>query len=303
MPDHEKPLIILDPGHGYIGNNSAQPLFDPGAVRSYIDDSGQKIEVTEYDINQRFTAILTEKLEAQGFEVASTQTYDCGDKNLRESPGDKDDCFTNRFQDRLSIANREDAVMYMPIHSNISPSSATTGVRTYFHEDSSNEMSKQFAENMALSTDGDAHPHRTSLLNPTAFESSRGNGYTVSEGLGDQNAALIELGFMSNPDELKNLNNDAYLEQLADKVAQGMVATYEQMQTLEPSKYAELSAAEPQVPVELEKTNDILEMKNTASFASIVDSMMSDAGLSADTKLSGNAALPLNIEKSTLVER
>jgi N-acetylmuramoyl-L-alanine amidase len=99
LPQHAKPLIILDPGHGG-------------------DDEGAKVR---YFMEKRLalmTALLVRKsLEEMGYRVMMTRSKDVFIPLHR----------------RVSIANKTKAVLFASIHYNSSSSAEAHGIEVFYH--------------------------------------------------------------------------------------------------------------------------------------------------------------------------
>lgn len=212
--------IVLDPGHG--GK-------DPGA----IGRGGLK----EKDVTLKLAMMLKEKLTREaGAKIILT----------REA-----DVFIP-LEERTAIANSQDADLFVSIHVNASPRRAASGIETYILSLSNNEEARRVAarEN-ATSTRSVSDLEfilndliKTAKTNDSAklasvvqdnlvtglrkkFDSVRSNGvkgapFYVLVGT-KMPAVLVEVSFISNPDEEKRLRDEAYLNEVVEGIAAGIM--------------------------------------------------------------------------------
>ncbi len=216
-----KPIIVIDPGHGGV---------DPGTTSS----SG----VTEKDVVLAFAKVLKSKLEADGhYDVLLTR---------------EDDTFLP-LRDRVTFAQKKGASLFLSIHADYFPQEIdkTTGATIYtLSEQASDEEARALAakENFSDALAGIELPsdsdevlanilidlaQRETQNRSTVFARSivgelaaRGNLHThkiKSAGFRvlkapDIPSVLLELGFLSNPDDEKLLTSEAWRERTADAV-------------------------------------------------------------------------------------
>lgn len=213
--------IVIDPGHG--GK-------DPGAI-------GHGLK--EKDIVLRLSKKLKKALEeSRGYEVMLTREDD------RYLP----------LEERTAIANGNNADLFVSVHINAHPLSSVHGVETYFLNLSSNKEAMRVAalENATSELHmSDLEDVLADIMKNSKIEEStklaQNVHSTIIAGLNDSGyplkdlgvkqapfyvligaempAILLEVAFISNPDEARKLTNDKFLESFADRVAQG-IETY-----------------------------------------------------------------------------
>jgi len=211
-----RPLIVLDPGHGGI---------DPGT--SSADG------VTEKDVVLAFAKSLKAKLEATGrYEVYLTR---------------EDDTFLP-LRERVEFAQKKGAGLFLSIHADYFPEQTekATGATVYtLSEQASDEEAKELAtkENFSDAIAGVALPsdsdevvanilidlaQRETQNRSTVFARSivgelagnlhthkmRSAGFRVLKAP-DIPSVLIEIGFLSNPDDEKHLVSDAWRDRIS----------------------------------------------------------------------------------------
>ena len=191
-------VVYLDAGHGG---------YDPGA--SYFGISEKSLTLA---IQSRVKA----KLEAEGYQVVTTRTSDT---------------YVD-LTDRSRAANASESDIFVSIHINASGSSAAQGIETYYYQPYAEYPSR-------INATYHANPTRLSMSNnlANAIQSSLINATGAqNQGVKRQTfavlrettapAVLLELGFLSNPQEAARLNTSAYQETLANAIVAGIKRYY-----------------------------------------------------------------------------
>lgn len=212
--------IVIDPGHG--GK-------DPGA----ISPTGIK----EKDLTLRISRLLAAELRRQGSEVHLTRDRDV----------------FLALEERTAIANSKDADLFISVHVNSAPNRQARGVETYVLDmlASDDEAMRVAARENASSARSfsDLQGIIQQLLNHTKLQESiqlaehvhqttvttlrraydgrisdrgvRRAPFVVLVGA-RMPAVLVEVGFMSNPEEERLLTDEQYLNRLAQGIAAGI---------------------------------------------------------------------------------
>lgn len=211
--------IMIDPGHG--GK-------DPGAQGLY--------GITEKDVNLRFAKLLGEALRKKGFNVLYTRSTDV----------------FIPLETRTEMANTKGADLFVSIHCNSHGNADSQGLETYsLNLANSREAvrvaarenavsQKKVSDLQAILTDlmlsakTSESKDLAKLVQKRALTGLRGNWRTRDRGpheapffvlIGaNMPAVLVELGYITNPDEAKHLNSDAYQQALAQGMADGITA-------------------------------------------------------------------------------
>ena len=110
-PDHHRPKIVIDPGHGG---------HDPGAQGYAVEK-----DVT-LAIAQRLAALLAQRL---GAEALLTRTDDA----------------TLTLADRTARANSEGADLFVSIHANANPTGRLHGIETYYLDNAADRATSRLA--------------------------------------------------------------------------------------------------------------------------------------------------------------
>ena len=194
-------VVYLDAGHGG---------YDPGA--SYFGISEKSLTLA---IQSRVKA----KLEAEGYQVVTTRTSDT---------------YVD-LTDRSRAANASESDIFVSIHINASGSSAAQGIETYYYQPYAENPSRINATYHANPTrlsmsDTLANAIQSSLINATGAQNQGVKRQTFAV-LRETTApaVLLELGFLSNPQEAARLNTSAYQETLANAIVAGIKSYYEKV--------------------------------------------------------------------------
>ena len=212
-------VIVIDPGHG--GNDTG--AIGVGGIR-------------EKDLTLVLAKKLASDLEAQSFKVILTRNTDT----------------TLPLMERTAIANYNKADLFVSIHLNASPARSARGTETYFmSRRATDQWSRQLAdkENAATggggSSDGQdlklvlwdlaqtAHMVESQALAETIqkeFNQLLNTGdrgvrqapFVVLEGA-QMPAVLVEVAFLTNPTEAKQLEDPAFQDQAANALDKAIV--------------------------------------------------------------------------------
>ena len=192
-------VVYLDAGHGG---------YDPGA--SYFG-------ISEKSLTLAIQSRVKDKLEAEGYQVVTTRTSDT---------------YVD-LTDRSRAANASESDIFVSIHINASGSSAAQGIETYYYQPYAKYPSRINATYHANPTrlsmsDTLANAIQSSLINATGAQNQGVKRQTFAV-LRETTApaVLLELGFLSNPQEAARLNTSAYQETLANAIVAGIKSYYE----------------------------------------------------------------------------
>jgi N-acetylmuramoyl-L-alanine amidase len=228
-PPDAKPIVVLDPGHGGV---------DPG--------TSSATGITEKEVVLTFARTLKAKLDANGrYEVHLTRN---------------DDTFLP-LRERVEIAQKKGANLFLSIHADYFPNKVdkATGATVYtLSEEASDEEARALAakENFSdalagieLPSDSDevlanilidlaqretqnrsvvfARSIVGELAGKNALHTKklRSAGFRVLKAP-DVPSVLLELGFLSNPDDEKRLTSEAWRNRTADAVADSIDAYF-----------------------------------------------------------------------------
>lgn len=179
-------VIVLDAGHG--GN-------DPGARVSGQDED---------EINLDLVLKLADCLEKAGAEVRLTRTEDVdlsdeGVSNIKRSD----------LQHRAEILNAEDVTLFISIHCNTSGDQRCQGSQVYYRIN--DKISQQLADTIQL---------QMKEVTGSKYIPASGDFYLLNET--DNLGVLVEVGFLTNIQDLTQLKTEDYREELAFSIYKGI---------------------------------------------------------------------------------
>lgn len=175
--------VVIDPGHGSI---------DTGT--SYKN-------IYEKDINLSIGLKLSKKLKDVNIISILTRTED----KLYQDSRRKD------IKHRPEIARQNKADLFISIHSNNFPSSQPSGSQLFYKPGS--DLSKKLAEFI--------QEELIKLRDKNNRAIKSGDFYVLNQS--PCPAVLIEVGFLSNPEDRNYLTNMDYQEKLADVIKNGII--------------------------------------------------------------------------------
>lgn len=182
-PGSNPRLIVIDPGHGGT---------DTGAMHNGLVE-----KVLTLDIGLRLRAILV----SRGWIVKMTRETD------RDVVAPHDDAQTE-LQGRCDIANDAGARLFVSVHINAFTSPEMSGTTAYYYKDDS----EPFA--------ADVERRLVPLLGTKDDGTRRANFYVIRHTT--MPAILVETAFLSNPDDAARLRSPAFLQRVAEGIADGI---------------------------------------------------------------------------------
>ncbi|HLR45599.1 MAG TPA: N-acetylmuramoyl-L-alanine amidase [Deinococcales bacterium] len=215
-----KRIVVIDPGHG--GR-------DPGAVSYAVEE----------EVVLQVSLKLRQLLESEGIEVILTRD---GDYDL-----DSNKATDLRLRSNFATADRN---MFVSIHANSASNPAAHGIETYIFGEplSQANLDRAIEENggqaltdeaLAIATDPATMILRETQLNysrslATAVQRHLVNGTGAADRGVKQNSyyvisnartpsILVEIGFVSSPDEGARLNSGSYQDTLARGIYNGVM--------------------------------------------------------------------------------
>ena len=190
-------IIVLDAGHG--GE-------DGGAVSS----SG----VVESDINLQFTEKLKDILSLNGYKIVMTRedNSDLADKSIETISGRK----KSDMHRRLDIYNSHIQNVAISIHQNIFPADSCKGTQVFYSTQT--QSGKVLADNITDTVKKYLQPENQRLSKPTSGSIFLLDNAKIP-------AVIVECGFLSNSEELKQLCDQDYQEKFSYCVFLGLLNT------------------------------------------------------------------------------
>ncbi|EZP79145.1 N-acetylmuramoyl-L-alanine amidase CwlD [Parageobacillus genomosp. 1] len=185
-------IIILDPGHGGP---------DGGAVGG---------DVVEEEVALKVAMKLRDYLQQQGALVLMTRETDSdlANKDTRGYSRRK----TEDLRKRVTIINESEADLFISIHLNAIPSPRWRGAQTFYYGSLiENERLARFIQSEL----------RRNLENTNRVAKMIDTVYLLK--YAKKPGALVEVGFLSNPEERELLASDHYQTKLAASIYKGVL--------------------------------------------------------------------------------
>jgi len=212
-------IVVIDPGHG--GE-------DPGAI-------GKKIHLLEKEITLKIAAKVKKYIKNQNVIVFLTR---------------ENDVFVPLKQ-RALFANKLNADLFVSIHCNSSRNSNAKGTRTYIYsriasskdaEEAAkfenkdvgifefllNDLKKNAYEYLSVETAGYIQHSLAKILKFKWHPTERAPFYVIANT--NMPSVLVEVAFISNPEEERKLNSDYFIDDIARGIADGIEEYFQRMQ-------------------------------------------------------------------------
>lgn len=194
--------VVIDPGHGGI---------DSGANHN---------QVLEKNINLAIAEKLTAELKERNMQVILTRKED----KLYQNDRQKD------LRHRVEVANNSQANLLVSLHVNSFPSSKSFGGETYYSKDSKE------GEKLAS-----AIQEELIKIQPKNYRTIKTAPYYVLRKT-KITAVLVEVGFISNPQDRKRITNPHEQEKIARAITKGIINYFNNNLHLLPSEAEETLA-------------------------------------------------------------
>lgn len=200
-------VICIDPGHQSKANTALEPL-GPGSSEMKIKVAGGTTGVVtktpEYVLSLEASLKLGEILKKRGYNVIFTRTTN--NVNLSN-------------KERAEIANKNNADLFIRIHADGSNDHSTKGFSVLTPSKENPYIPSLYKDSLLIS--------QNIVEEVTKDQSTKVKGISYRDDLSGFNwskvpVTLIELGFMTNPEEDRKLSDQQYLTNLMMKIADGI---------------------------------------------------------------------------------
>jgi N-acetylmuramoyl-L-alanine amidase len=208
----ERRLIVIDAGHQAKANYDKEPL-GPGSteMKTKVSSGTQGIatRLEEYRLNLMVAEKLQLILQDRGYDTVMIRTTN--DVNISNA-------------ERAQIANELKADAFIRIHANGSENPQTNGILTVC-QTKDNPYNKEFYEDSFLLSEAilDEMVKSTGATRLYVWETDTMSGINWCM----VPVTIVEMGFMSNPEEDRKMASESYREQLALGIADGIDRYFE----------------------------------------------------------------------------
>lgn len=197
-------LVVIDPGHQRKGNYEKEPN-GPGSdeLKAKVSSGTQGVStgIPEYELNLAVSLYLKEELLARGYEVVMIrETHNVDISNV----------------ERAMVANEAGADAFIRVHADSSTNSSAKGVMTICQTPKNPYNAEWYEESRKLSElvlEGVVEATGAKKRKVWETDTMTGINWTTVP------TTILEMGYMSNPEEDELLATEEYRKKIAVGVA------------------------------------------------------------------------------------
>lgn len=206
-----KKIVALDPGHSAKMTGGTEPIGPGSSVKKAKDATGTRGVSSgqmEYELTMKLARKMKPLLEDKGYQVVLTRS------NNKKAIS----CV-----ERAKVANKAGADIFIRIHADGINNASVSGASALYPSSRNPYVGKLSSKSKKLSS---------CVLNAMCKKTGAKNrGLVARDDLSGSNWAkmpvtLIEVGFMTNPEEDKKLAQNSYQDKLAKGMVQGIEAYF-----------------------------------------------------------------------------